>query len=592
MKPGGTLGQGLTIASAAMALCFMCPLPQAKAAAQAVQSSPLFVAAPIRINGQIRYTFASYFGITDPSVPTTYSQGIELTATARTRAYIWQPWFIQLAAQLGARLSRDMADRNTNHLSLLGGADLRALPRSRYPLYLFITQSTDSPENDLFGVERVVTRYGVQQQYLARNSTLYLLSYNATSISNRSTLASVVGDTFTDLTALDIYFRRPGADFRFKAAFLREQQNQIGRRHWARELNLEHRFRPRMEFDMNTLAAYNHTTDRGASGPYNKTKFSQISSGFFWTPRQAGVQFSGFVSANQSKTDKQTTNSARANLGARVWRQVGDHWRLTANASAAKAKDENAVFTQAGTASYIDQTRLGNWTYYWNLTTNVRNSMSEGTNSQNYTQSASHGISRGIRAWGGSFTMNASQSVGAAYGTLDRLIIPRVRHSGSLGWSTSSVESSTSARLSASDVRSYGSFKQKQQGQMYNFQLTRRDSLTRYSSLTGNVTAQVGRRSTLEAGSDGFQGSYYGTVVYKHSRWFNVPRLRFFSTLRVNAARVSSVNGMPRGIDLESWENRWDYYFGKVTSTLLFRVTGKDGKYTGSVAFSISRRFG
>jgi len=574
----------------AMIVVFSYPYSYAMAANGA--SAPFFVMAPIRVNGHLRYSISTLFPVTAAPPSTSTPQIMEASVHARTRAYIWQPWFMQLAARLGFVVARTMADKNTNGLDLTGRGDLNFLPRSRYPFHAYIEQQTQSPDDALFGIERLVTRYGADASYMTRRGGLYLLTYDASLVNNRSSITNQNSyDTFSDQLTGEVFMRRPGNDVRIRANFRREKQDELEQAHWGRSINLAHRFQPSRSLDMNSLASYDHSVDK--SGPsYISSKFSQVTSSFFWRPYKKPWSIFGSVIGSQSKSENVTSNTAAASLGARAWIEHTDKWRSQFSANAAKAKDSKSIFTQGISSSYSNRVTLPIFNYNQNFNAGATNRMREGESSQNYRASGSHSLNRSIPFFGGKTSFNLGQVVSETYATENRVLATTLRHTASIGWGSSTAMSSTQMALSASTSHRWGSVDRKGNSQLFNFQMSRRQTLTRYSKLTANMTAQAIRLNTLLEGSEGYSGSFTGTVDYRHVRFLNVPNLRLSSTLSIAAEGVSPSNGVPQNIDLDAWETRLDYFFGKITSSLLLRITGAEGDYFGSVTFNIARRFG
>ncbi|MDX8410419.1 MAG: hypothetical protein R8K46_00905 [Mariprofundaceae bacterium] len=554
-------------------------------------SVPLFVLAPVRLNGHVRYAVSTLFPVTAAPPTTTVLQTIEGSLSARTRAYIWQPWFLRMTARLGVVTSRSMASKNTNALDVTGRGDIVFLPRSTFPFHAYIEQQTQSPDDALFGIERLITRYGADQIWIAR-SAMYQLDYNASVIRNRSSLANQISnDSFSDMTTATAFLRRPGNDLRLKGSYRREILDGVDAKHWGRNINASHRFRPSPDVDINSLASFDHTVDK--NGPrYLTSKFSQVSSGFSWRPLKKRWSIAGSVVGRQSNSNGKSSNSAAASIGGNAWVKHSERWNSSVGANAAKAKDEPALFSQRFSSAYTYRTRILGLGYNWSVRGGINNSLREGENSQNYRASTNHGINRAVSFWGERVNLNFVQGLNETYATNDRVMATTLSHNASIGWSTSTPLSSMQMRLSFSVGHNWGSFERKGQSRLANFQLSRRQTLTRYSRLTANITAQAAKVSTLSEGTDGYTGSLIGILRYSHVRLFNVPNMRMQSTFSIGSRKISPSSGLPTDFDLDTWETRVDYFFGKIISTLLLRISGSEGDYFGSVSFTVTRRFG
>ena len=566
--------------------------PHSNAMAANGASSPMFVLAPIRVGGYMRYGLTTYFPVTvQPPITSTY-QSIEATFIARTVGYIWQPWFLQLNAKLGMRVARSMAERSSNSLNMTGRASVSFLPRSRFPFRAFYEQQVTSPNEDLFGIGQLVTRYGAEQSWLTRKGGLHMLTYDATIVDNQDALINQgVGKTFSDVATFLSFFRGPGSDLQLRANYRRESQQGGLNKFWGRNISITHRFQPNREFDMNNLASYDETINKKQSA-YSSSQFSQVSSSFSWNPYQKQWAMYGGVSGHQIKTNGVSSNSASASLGGRAWITHTEKWNSQFSASAFQVKDEPAIFTQILTTRYRDSTNIGPFRYSWNTGSAARNRMSEGINSQNYNASIGHSITRGGSLLGLRTTVGLNESLGFTYSTENRDVAPNIRHSGSFSLGRSTSMSSTTMTFSGGVSHRWGATSRKGTSQLYNFQFSHRQTLTRYSNIRAHVTAQAARQSTVLDGSEGFTGGLIGNVNYSHVRLFHVPNLRMSSDLSFASTSVSPRTGLPQDVQLNSWQARLDYFFGRITTSMLIRITGEEGNYYGSLSFTLTRRFG
>jgi len=200
-------------------------------------------------------------------------------------------------------------------------------------------------------------------------------------------------------------------------------------------------------------------------------------------------------------------------------------------------------------------------------------------------------------------SLNFTQGLGANHESENDLTSRSLSHSAGLFWQGASTSASQSfAGLSFSDSRTWT--KGTSSFQLINLQFSRRTQLTRRSSWSGNLTAQLSRNDTsqidpstnnVRLGSPGWQRFYAGTLSYENSGVFDVPRLRYTALLSANSQRferreLGDVDA-PRENITASLENRLDYAIGRLEAQLSARLVRIEGQSTASIFARVLRRY-
>jgi hypothetical protein len=269
---------------------------------------------------------------------------------------------------------------------------------------------------------------------------------------------------------------------------------------------------------------------------------------------------------------------------------------------------ETTITSETATVSYTpDQIAFGVWRYGPSVSLGVSATQTS-TDGDRDTETAQlgHTISRSwLGEQQGMLMLNITQSIGA---TLDSTLPDVTRtliNSISLyrqfanGGMTQAY-----AGLSFSDSRSQGPIDSV--FQIANAQFTRRSQLTRYSSWSGSLTAQL-TRITIEqdsllpaAGvsrSDSGWNSYYSVgLTYEHYQAFGVPRLRFVALANADSqqfeSRAQGDLDAPRERINHLLEARLEYPIGRLETRLVARSSQVEQRRVDSIFFRINRRFG
>lgn len=225
-----------------------------------------------------------------------------------------------------------------------------------------------------------------------------------------------------------------------------------------------------------------------------------------------------------------------------------------------------------------------------------------------------HGLGRDwLGEDGGSVSLQLGQSLGALHDSQVAGTVRALAHNVGLSWQGGlSGEGSTAsygyASASYSDSRTLGGGggvgSTGGRFQLVNLQFSRRTGLGRYSSWSGNLTAQGSRSDASQLdvftgqtrlGGPGWLPFYSGSLSYEHLRVADVPRLRYTATLTVNSQAFESraagdIDALNERVTA-SVENRLDHTVGQLELRLLARAARVDGRPVGLIGARALRRF-
>ncbi len=539
--------------------------------------------------------------------------------------HVWQPWFIQLRAGVGALAARDSsggADApTTSHTSaaLTGRFSMLVFPASRFPFELRAEVSDSRVRGDSLGTDYRSHRVSLSQSYRPETGND---NYNLNLEYSRLRANNGGEDTVKSLhgTALRQFAEH---SFELTAQVSVNDRSNSDDSNRVTTLNARHTFNPQSSLHVDTLATWNDVQlHSGGAGTRfdSSTDIRQISSFATWRPSEGDwlhspsspLYLTGSVrvvdAGSESGATAQRFRAFNASLGAT--QELTREWRLAGSLSATQlAPDSGARSTSAignGSVNYTPQgLTLGDWRYTPSVGANA--SVSRGSEAgQRYTLGGqfAHGVSRSL-ALGetDSLAFNLTQSLAALRDSQTQTWTRALAHSAGLFWQGSGDGTSQSyASLSGSDSRSWaqesGSF------QLVNMQVSRRTQLSRHASWSGNLTFQTSRSDTTQIdafsglrrqASPGWQRFYSGSLSYENQRVLGVPRLRYTAQLTVNSQQLESrAEGdidAPRERITESLENRLDYAIGRLDTRLTARLARVDGRSVASIFARVQRRY-
>ena len=590
-------------------------------------------------DGPVRWTLAPVRFEGNIGIEKRYSQAEDglrserglLGARVDASSYIWQPWFIQLRAGLGLILTQGderqpmAAPRADDTSSWVGRLGIQVFPASRFPFELRADVTDSRSNGDFVGSDYRSKRLGVSQSYRpVRGGANYNLSYETNTLSSegrpddtvsvvRGLMVNTFGLQTIELAASETLNERGG----------RNDMNRIT------SLSGRHTYRQTGVLLADNLATYNDIRVRNAAADIDLvTNITQLSSFVTWRPQIGNALYSEshpmYFTGSMRVAENELTSNAAAGTRQSADGTVGVNYDVSRNLRVggglgagrqrlrtdgiAVAGSDTTITSQTAIVSYTpDQITLGVWRYGPSVSLGVSATQTSiDGNRDTETAQLGHTISR---AWlgeqQGMLMLNVSQSVGA---TLDSTLPDVTRtliNSISLyrqfanGGMTQAY-----AGLSFSDSRSQGPVDSV--FQIVNAQFTRRSQLTRYSSWSGSLTAQLTRirieQDSLlpQAGinrTDSDWNSYYSMgLTYEHYQAFGVRRLRFVALANADSQQIDSrAQGdldAPRDRVNHLIEARLEYPIGRLETRLVARSSEVERRRVDSVFVRINRRFG
>lgn len=540
-------------------------------------------------------------------------------------SYVWQPWFIQLRAGLGALASRDSArgefsePSHSTSTALTGRFSVAVFPVSRFPFELRAEVNDSRVRGDTIGSDYRSHRLSVSQSWRPEVGSE---NYNINLDYSRLQSGNGSEDTVTGLrgTALKQYNEH---SFELSGQVSRNVRSDTDDRSRTALLTGRHTFHPASALHVDTLATWNDLRLRSGAAAErfeSHTDVRQLSSFATWRPREGEWLYSpgsplyltGSARIIDAGTDaglgEQRLRALNASLGAS--QELTREWRISGAVSGTVIEPDTGTRSLSATGNAAvtyspEGLMVGQWRYTPSLgASGSANRSSEAGERYSLGAQAVHGLSRSY-ALGetDSLSVNLTQSLGVLRETQTAEVARALAHSASVFWQgTGEGLSQTYVGLSASDSRTWA--QETGRFQLVNAQVTRRTQLTRHSSWSGNLTWQSTRSDTtqldaftgeLRLSSPGWQRFYSGTLSYENQRFFDVPRLRYTVLLAVNSQQLESRAAgdidAPRERISESLENRIDYSIGRLEARLTARLARVEGRSVASLFARVQRRY-
>jgi hypothetical protein len=539
--------------------------------------------------------------------------------------HVWQPWFIQLNAGVGALAARDSTRgvdtpaTQGSSTALTGRFAMAVFPVSRFPFELRAEVSDSRVSGDTLGTDYRTHRLSLNQSYRPDTGND---SYTAGFEYNRQRANDGGDDTVSSLrgTALRQFVDQT---VELSGQLTLNDRHDTGDSSRIASLAARHTFQPASSLHVDTLATWNQLdlhSNNGGSRLDSATDMRQLSSFATWRPREgewlyapeSPLYLTSSVRLVDAGTDtgsgEQRLRAMNASLGAS--QELTREWRLAGSVSGTRVTSDNTPIANSATGNASlayspEGLMLGAWRYTPTLGGNLGASRSSDSgNRHTVGAQLAHGVARDW-APGESETVSVSltQSLGALRDSQSQMWSRAYAHSLGLFWQAVGESASQSyAGLSLSDSRTAaqerGSF------QLVNLQLSRRTQLSRHANWSGNLTLQASRSDTTQLdvftattrqSSPGWQRFYSGTLTYEHQRFLGEPRLRYTALLTANSqqfeSRAAGDIDAPRERITESLENRLDYAIGRLEARLSARVARVDERNVASVFVRLQRRY-
>jgi len=550
-------------------------------------------------------------------IATSESEQSNVTLSLYGGGYFWQPWFLTMGAGVGLGLSQagSTASSGSGAKSISGNIDFNLFPESRFPTSFgySVSDSRQEVKDNIFsGVQSSQNRrFYLRQSYTTPSGA----DVNGWFNRNSGSSTNQVGESIDQSLGFQFRKRVPYHDFSLGGGYVENSPAQSDIVSSNSNLLLNHNFSPSAEVGANSSVSYSEAATTGGGLQKFSTAYEQASTSFSWRPEHRPYFISGgaliytVLSGTESRGVSTSANAAY---------QFARNLSVTAGLNVTVADTDGSQIIASsqslGTNIPSDQYTIFGFDWGWNVGLGFNNSIrrsdtsavasADSTAAQNKDQrslnlSLSHHLARAINL-GRNSGMNVSFSQGASgSGSSNTDSVTRsLSTSVSLGWNHTGYGGSTSANTSASDSRSYG--REGTAFQLFNAQLARNQSLSRLSSLSGNINFQANRArapvndatsvgdpaaadssTTTKSASAGFS--------YTHSRFLGLHGLMLSSSLSVptliNDERTQSASG-------KDWDNTLNYRIGLLGLSLTARVSESGvGQRAYSMTFSAVRSF-
>ncbi|MBL0122579.1 MAG: hypothetical protein IPP88_07540 [Betaproteobacteria bacterium] len=507
-----------------------------------------------------------------------------------------------LTAGLGLTASR------LNDGALAGGdkfvtgfANLNIFPASRFPFEARILRSDQGFDTDLGANQNYrQTRVGMTQRYRSEDGR----EQYSGSFDRFSQDGTTVGKEIQNALQVDVNARlRRSHDVQLLGTWNHNQRVNTGERNDYETLLARHSFRPDSTLSWENSANLTHTDSRFTFGE-SELRIFQVSSIAFWRPES--LPLTGNASFRlfslENGTGKNAVETRSVNGSAGVTYSASRNLRAVAGISItdidAAGQHNRPVTGTLGITYQGDTIEMNKFRYDWFIAgTGIGASGIPDRSGLSFNGMFGQTLARSFAVGNGSaITINAAQNLAAIAGA-NAEGSKQLFHSASITLNKVDPESNSNSfiRLSATDSRYLDG--QHETLQLLNLQLTRTMELSRDRALSGNLTVQAARRSSQRPGfekalNDGkTETTASADLNYRHQNLFGVPRLVFYSQLRLNRQELVQALGVPGERELRSWENRLDYSIGRLETRFLTRIAEIDGTQHWLVMFRITRRF-
>ncbi len=562
------------------------------------------------VSGNVGYTYRALKGAANGD--TTSNQGM---GALNIKSYLWQPWAATVDA--GLRYTYDQTDfqgggENTGSI-LTGDLNLGILSQSRTPFSLTYRLSDsrvdivglDSPLTTLGSSEFTTSRLLLKQAYITRNGHRFQARFDMNTWDRGQDEQGA--EKYDDrLFGLEMDMKMPRQTLIGKASIQQARRSTINQETETKIVNLDHYYYPNRALRIDTMfniydSAYQSDQPLNSTNqPDTTTNLVQLSSFAFWRPPDRPLTISGGVRLYGLEGDT-TGNSIKTNnysATGGLFYQYTRNLRLDASFNVVgsdNGEDQNVASNQRAGALYQSDLRklISGIVYQWYSQGTVQNRTTRLVDNRNMLLKLGHNLQRnwvlGERAASNiRFSFDQSISADEQFGSLDTST-QRLDHSGSISWDQAGASGTSLLQVTLSDVRNFGDLDNNQQ--FANFQAQRSQTLSRRSSLTGNLTVQY-IRMDFNGNGDDDRVTSTGQINYTHSSIFGVPRLRFLSDLRIAKTDVAN------NVDRTEWENRLNYSIGLLDTRLSWRYFKLRGNGSGSedqdfhlIYFQVMRRF-
>jgi hypothetical protein len=503
---------------------------------------------------------------------------LALNAGADVNTFIWQPWFAQVNGGVGLNTyltdSRYYSGPNASSHNPLtstvftGKVGLDVVPLSRYPFRTFY-EKEDNRQNIGVASNNAVyksTRFGMNQQYRTLSGQT---TYGADYIQNFWE-GAYFGEARQKRIGLDMRtIISANQDLSVVVARDFNEAPIISQSTLSNTLIGDHNYRPNASTTLHNMFNMGKVDIRQQQ-LLNEDNYVQLTSfGSSVSPerpltitenvRLAGINNSSSIA---TKTSIRQT-SASMGLGAiyQVNKEVQSYGNIGVNMSDDKLSGQQykSSYETVGADYIAALANMGSYNYGRHTSGSFSNTTGDPSSTQTVGLSAGHTLNKyttdssQLRV-----TTDLDQTITANKATRTQTYL-NLAHSGSLQWAFGSAEGTSALRVSASDTRAINGVQNFYQ--LFNLQLNRSQTMTRNSGLTGDVTIQTTRQGL--AGKRTTYTTSMAGLNYNHQRVFGVPRLDFYSDLRLMGNGLPVTTG-PQSPVSRSWTNHLGYMIGSL----------------------------
>lgn len=485
--------------------------------------------------------------------------------------------------------------------NLTGDVILNVFPDSRFPFQAALTQRRQLQGFSLFNAPKfLTTRLSLEQKYATPNlKDNYRIRYDQfQSSSFRSN--QLTGDWRTA---------------RFKRQFVTvtgfvARDSSVGSSNRSNSLIATHRFDYTPEITINSLASL---FDSKGSNNFSSQQLSTFSS---WRPDSKPYSATGsariFNTSNKIAGTTITTNGINANLSgsyrySRYISMTGSTNLLFTETNGVRRQDLTVSGLISAGANNRFKYPLGSATfagfqYTRDISVSLRANTSIAGTSNNTSNNSgvltaqvtpSHQLTRNMKLFNGTMALSINQGLPSDVGIIKnrrsrQTLRMGLSHDFSAVWRD---RRNSSVRLTAGDSRNI--LGARSSYQFINLQGSVRVGISRYSSLSGNITMQTTLQDTA-VNKNIAQDRSSISLQYGHSRVFGKPNLVFSSVLQTggNTLIPGQQSNNPSERINSAWKNRLSYSIGRTELGLDVEMAKIYNRRESLILFTLERKFG
>ena len=534
--------------------------------------------APVRLGfstgGNIDYLL-QYNKVNDvPYMEQVY--GLTVTGGVRAETFVWQPWLLQVGSNVGLSFGNRLQDKSprnsfkmartgqSQYRSIEGGADLRLLPRSRFPLIAKFTRKDARREVGLQSIQskELLEQLDITQSYRTpRGGGAIYANYKR---DRRENELSQVGHQ--ELIQFEGSLLISSAQtLSITSSRASENSEILNQSMFSDTLSARHTYRDG-ELSLGTMAIRQDLRPG--------SEFLQYSTVGSWRPKGSRLTVTGGVRLYEQQLNAFPTSTnayTGANIGAnyavnkwlRVYGSVNIHDQNGEQSVASSTIGDLSVAAQ----HHFEPLKLWDFNYTRFVTANVSNN-SRLSNDSTTASSSSNAQSGSVRLQHGVNGANALTLGGATTASQDLYVVTTSRNNPTVqlnhvGTFMKGIGKS-SIRLSGRDTRDFTGIRRFFQS--LSLQGNQHENVSSTSTLSGNATVRAVRRG-YDAGPGATESSLTSsaTLSFRNLRTFGVRNLIFNSNLRLISSELSSGSaGVNPNQGQYLWDNRLKYQIGKL----------------------------